>query len=379
MDREQHLKQDASEHYAVFHMASAAFESGVGPGEAPDLLWRNFESYLAGIQWRMEDFESTYPEYHRNVESQIPRFVDRLIGAFPGSSFSFAIDEARYRNAGIKADFSVQISSEDNPRLVSLKNYIGSGGILRPQVSSGTLFSFAAGFVFERAGVGTFVDPRPAGGIFAARNGDVRNAVLSYLDLDALRDPLQELQDLSGYVKQELLKPEYHFYDQDAVKVVVEHVARFGRAAILAVFDILGPNVVRAKFLERAGLFGDEDVLYFDSNSFVDSITQPTFHDLRVLLNHPDTDFRVEPRGAGLSFTFYRAGSTLLQVSVPLTVNTNGAWHRPRERYDGAQAVNDVGILTMLKWGELRPRKSRQIDTSTNTYLDLRSAGIFEV
>lgn len=379
MDRDQHITQDAAEHYAVYVMADTAFRLGVATTSQCEELWDSFRAYLSGSGWTIADFTEKYPKYKKNVDSQVPRFIDRLSSFFPASTFSFVIDEAAFRNRGLKADFVLEISNQETPHFISLKNYIGAGGIQRPQVSSGTLFSFASGFVFERVGVGTFVDPRTPGAKFAARNKRVRDAVLESMELSALIDPLQELQDLSRYVKDQLLTPELEMYDGSRVKEVVAVVSKSGREAILEVFRQLGPEVVRTKFLERAGLDGTEEVLYFDSSKFLDSLTQPGYRDLRLAINHPQTEFHVSARGKGLRFEFLRDGASLLAVSVPLTVNTNGAWFRPKQRFEGTQMVKDVRGEVELVWGQRRPKKSKQIDTSTNTYLDLRRAGVLAI
>jgi hypothetical protein len=146
---------------------------------------------------------------------------------------------------------------------------------------------------------------------------------------------------------------------------------------LLSIFDTLGPEKVKLKFLERANLRGAEHILYFDSANSVDSITSEKFAELYKLLNSPETILSVSARGQSLVFDFVHNGNVLLSNQVPLTVNTNGAWHRPNEKYSGTQEKLDKGVLVHLEYGEIRPRKSKEIATSTNLYMDLASAQVF--
>jgi len=376
MDREQHITQDAAEHYATFVMARTAEVLGVAAGAHSEQIWNVFTDYLSARNWSLPDFEEHYPQYKINVDAQVPHFVERLATRFPGSALEFAIDEARFRVQGLKADLTVSVNPPGVKRYVSLKNYVGGGGIQRPQVSSGTFLSFACGFVFERSGVGRYVDPRD-GSSFAGSSRTDREAVLRHGGRPAFIAPLQQLDDLQQYVRSELLTIRFH--DEDKVREVIAHIVPLGQRAMLDVFELLGYDVVREKFLQRAGLDGTEDVLFFDEVNFVDSITNPRYDALRAAVNDRATAFSIQPVGQSLRFQFTREDATrVLAVDVPLTVNTNGAWHRPRVRYIGTQEKNDKGRIVHLEWGEIRPRKSREIATSTNTYVNLKATGIFD-
>ena len=377
MDREQHITQDAAEHYAVFLMAATAEQNGWASGESSTALWESFLGYLSERGWSLEnDFARKYPAYKRNVDKQIPDFVNRLHTKFQTANFDFQIDEARFRNLGLKADFTVDVSDRDEPFMVSLKNYVGAGGITRPQVSSGTFLSFAAGFVFERVGVGTYADPRTVGGKFYGSSKVQRNDVLKFENRQTLIAPLEDLENLQQTVRDQLLS--LRFYDKSKIRAVIEHIVPLGQEAIVGVFEEIGLTKVREKFLERVGLDGKEEILFFDENNSIDSITNPKYHALIEAVNSPESNFEVIPVGQSLRFQFTKDAKNILKVDVPLTINTNGAWHRPKEKYEGTQIKNDKGHEVELVWGEIRPYKSREIATSTNTYVNLLATGIFD-
>lgn len=376
MDRHQHITQDAAEHYAVYVMAKYAEDYGLAEKGSSEIHWEGFLSYLKNHAWSFQrDFATHYPAYKINVDSQIPLFLERLRKHLNPKQLKFTIDEAHFRNLGKKADFTITIDDSPAPYFVSLKNYIGSSGITRPQVSAGTFLSFACGFVFDRNGVGTYDDPRFENGRFQGSNQKDRNAVLAHLGLQALASPLQTLEDLQGFVRSELLTIDD--YDQSAVKKVVATIVPQGQEAILEIFSKLGKETVRAKFLERIGLDGTEELLYFDNSNSLDSITNLKFHNLVASINNPNTVFSVTPVGQSLRFSYKLGQDVVLQADVPLTVNTNGAWYRPKDKFSGTQIYSDKGHAVALRWGQLRPHKSKEIATSTNLYVDLKATGIF--
>jgi hypothetical protein len=381
MDDDQHSIQDSCEAYSAYVMQRTSEDLGVASKRQSYELWEAFEAYLENCGLDLVAFEqSEFGKYKRNADLQIPLFVERLSGHFAGATLDFALDEAAMRSAGLKGDVWIEVSALDTPISLSLKNYIGAGGITRPQVSSGTYLSFACGFVFDRVGVGKYEDPRPEAPApaFQGSNTDVRNAILDYEGRSELIPFLEHLEELNADMREELLSPECEMYDAARVRSVVERIAQPGIATVLGVFDALGIERVREKFLARIGMEGKEEALFFDAERYVDSITNPRYHDLRESLNAEETVFTVTPHGQGIRFEFSdRRGKDLLRTEVPFTVNTNGAWYRPRERYSGLREYDDKGHLVMLKWGQRRPYKSREIATSTNTYLNLARTGIF--
>ena len=80
-------------------------------------------------------------------------------------------------------------------------------------------------------------------------------------------------------------------------------------------------------------------------------------------------------RGKGIGFDFVLEGETLVQVDVPFTINKNGAWISGTP-YDGVRFHAKEGID--LAYGQRRPKKSKELATSINTYVNFGAAGIFE-
>lgn len=383
METGQHTIQDSCEAYAVYVMQKTAEDLGKATTTSSHQRWAEFVDYLVKSKLTLDDFTTgEFAKYKRNVDLQVPLFVERLVDHYNGSTFVFENVEAAARNDGMKADVHVHVSGRSTPVPLSIKNYIGSGGITRPQVSSGTFLSFACGFVFDRIGVGKYEDRRPSADrpFFMGSNAADREAVLESEGRPEFSKMLAHLVELNDAMRADLLGDDCVMYNQARVRAAVNHCADAGIATTLAIFDRLGNDRVREKFLARIGMDGKEEALFFDSEQYVDSITRPRYHQLRDKLNSPRTQFAYRKHKQGIRFEFTdETGKVLLGTDVPLTINTNGAWHRPDKKkpYEGKRIKNDKGHDVELEWGERRPYKSRELATSTNTYLNLQKTGIF--
>ena len=71
-------------------------------------------------------------------------------------------------------------------------------------------------------------------------------------------------------------------------------------------------------------------------------------------------------------FTFAANGKRVLPVSVPFTINTNGAWVSLKAPAEGVMKDGRI----MLPGA--RRRKAAELATSINTYVDLAKTGIFD-
>ena len=79
-------------------------------------------------------------------------------------------------------------------------------------------------------------------------------------------------------------------------------------------------------------------------------------------------------RGQGLGIEFVHENVVVLKAQVPFTINKNGAWISGTP-YAGVRLHHKEGVE--LAFGQRRPKKSRELATSVNTYLDLQPTGIF--
>ncbi len=382
LDNDQHSIQDSNEAYAVYVAQVTAEDLGVATERSSRERYAEFATYLHNCGLSLDEWEhGLYGKYKANVDTQVPKFVARLADTYHESTFDFELREKEERIEGNKADMIVKVSGLEAAHRVSVKNYIGAGGILKPQVSSGTFLSFACEFVFDRVGVGVYTDPRDSAlfdgnPTFRGSNNTQRNAVLEFERREEFIEPLMFLDRCQQEMRAELLGPDCEFYDAVRVRSVVERIAQPAIESVLHIFGLLGEDKVRWKFLAKIGMDGKEEALFFDSHRVVDSITNPRYHELRAWLNAETTAFSFFQHRQNIRFEF-TDGVQTFKTDVPFTINTNGAWYRPKQHYEGSVTYDDKGHDVDLFWGQRRPYKSREIATSTNTYVDLSKTGIF--
>ena len=79
-----------------------------------------------------------------------------------------------------------------------------------------------------------------------------------------------------------------------------------------------------------------------------------------------------------IRFEFKSGSEIILEIDIPFTLNSNGCWYKgdnAGDVYEGKRFHKKEGIELM--WGERRPKKSKEISTSVNTYVDFKKAGLF--
>ena len=77
--------------------------------------------------------------------------------------------------------------------------------------------------------------------------------------------------------------------------------------------------------------------------------------------------------GQSLRFQFSDDLGDILTIDVPFTLQKNGAWFLPKSgAYEGYKYHKKE--KTNLLWGQRRPKKSKEIATSINTYMLLGKA-----
>ncbi len=218
MDRDQHVVQDAGEHYAVFLMQLEAERLGRAIETSSNRLEEAFLEYLKDGGVSHSSFEGgKYKQYKDNADLQLPHFVERLTLRFPRHRFGFHNVEKEYRNLGMKADFLITSSELESPIAVSLKNYLGPSGILRPQVAAGTFLSFTLSFLFERVGVGTYRRPDSGSESFRGSDIDGRDHAMAAIGKEDLIPLIHDLDQLQAAMREEFLGPECEMYDKDRV------------------------------------------------------------------------------------------------------------------------------------------------------------------
>jgi hypothetical protein len=370
-DREDHHVQDAAEAYLVWQLQLAAESKGVAlSGSAADLK-KSFDSYL-DIRGARIHFERS--DYKENIDAVANKFVKDLAKQFPGQQFDFVNVEKEYRDLKKKGDVEVRFSGREAIS-ISVKNY--KNGYKRIQLCSGTWNSFLNNFLFVSDGVGMFVDPTN-GQRFSGSDRNRRDSLIAHLGLEPLAPVYKFIDDTNDAIRafyaddprarmwQDIAdqwKVDCDFYGSNAANRLAEALSEVDAAK------------VKQRLLVMAGLTFEEELLLIGKGKYLCSLVSDRYRQLLKSVNHPETTVQHRVNGQSLKFTISTdSGEELIEIEVPFTLQKNGAWHLPKEPYKGKQLHPKEGIA--LAFGERRPKKSRELATSTNTYLDLGRAGL---
>jgi hypothetical protein len=372
MRDEEHHVQDALELYAVAFLQRLAEERGLAISHDWEMKYRDFADYANARGFEVEDFDTgRWSAYKAAYDLHLPVFFDRLVDKFPVESFDFINVEVANRNAQRKGDFLI-VMSGGTELSVSLKNY--RGGALRPQLNSGTYNSFILNFLFDSPGVGTFLDPE-AGTPFRSSPAAVRDAALESSGYGAIVPLMRRMDDVNIAVRARFIDtPEFEYLDEAIFDKARKESGVAGAAAALEILSSIDPARLKARALKMTGMDGAEEMLLMDPVRFADTITNERFRLLRDSLQDRTTTMRIGIRGQGIGFDFVNDRRVLLQVDVPFSINKNGAWISG-DYYAGARW--HAKEMAQLAHGQRRPRKSRELATSINTYVNFGETGIF--
>jgi len=369
MKQIEHYIQDACELLAVAHMQERAEQLGLSTAQSSRERRLEFDEYVLERGLKNSDFDA-YPQYVANIERHIATFVDRLASQTKARRLSFVCTERESRNNSMKGDFAITIDNSKT-RSVSLKNYRNS--ISRPQVSAGTFNSFALSFLLVPApGVGMYYQPGD-NSQFRGSNRSDRERALRRLGKEWATVYLNELDLLNDEIKQKFVySSEFEYLDEQRFDTERKRVGATGAKIVFDLLMNIPLENVRKQIVDRIGFSGKEEQLLFDPARYTDSITVPQFRNL-IEGVRSTAEFGFGIRGQGIAFEFTSSDQPLLSIHVPFTINKNGAWIS--ETYEGLRHHAKEGMK--LASGQRRPKKSKELATSVNTYVDLESTGIF--
>lgn len=375
MNPAEHKYQDACEKLAVAVAQRTAEEINVASVADSQKKFEAFEKYCNDRHVSSSD-RKKYDIYRKNVDLHIPGFVIEVAQRFRGEKLQFIDVEKESRDEKLKGDFVVEVGKSQQFS-ISLKNYKGS--IRRAQVCSGTFLSFANNFVFEPAGIGSFVDPRAQDRTFRGNDSAARSDALEFLGLGRFKDDFEECERINSEIRQRFIDgPEFEFLDDKKEQILDQARKTTGERGIAVALRILGGlprEHVHRRILKMTGFDGAEDMLFFDPKERLDSLTHSGLREFLERIQSEDCQTVWRKNKQAIQFETKSAGETLFTVAVPFTINKNGAWisdpdfginkYHPKEK-------------THLSYRQRRPKKSREFSTSTNTYLDLNKTSIFQ-
>lgn len=376
MKAQDHHAQDALERKAAAILASITERRGLLHHTAPRpaALYSDYLAHLAARRLTEQIVATQYRIYGDNLDTYLPLFLNELTASHPTSTFSFIHMATQGRLALSKADILIVIHHDNGETTripLSLKNY--RTNITRIQVGSGTYQSWLLAFYLDRASVGSWHHPSN-GSRMSSQNkqfGTWRDAALTLGGNDKAVPLFRQLDTLNTSMRRKFLDDEQHrHYQPDTVDAERKNTGTAGAAIAKQLLDLADPTRVRTRLLEAIGFDGTDEILIMGPDGWAHTLTDTAFRRFVHAIRNADLTYRT----AGQTLTLQLTGTSNLTIAVPFTINTNGAWYRDGEPYEGARwHAKEARNLT---WGERRPKKSREIATSINTYLDLNGTGV---
>lgn len=363
-------------------------------------LAQNLENNGATLRTPVSTFKSIYEEYVRGLQpnfgpSDYKKFVAAMTLRRPlcelaaesmcssimsednEGDTSFDIvpmnKDGLKEGVGQKSDINIDTYHSDNlvdTREISLKLYKGKNkkGSMLTQVASGTYLSTLCGLGFDVTGRGKFATPD--GSEFQSKKSNMsvikRHFANSYGDnTENFLDQILEITNKTHGLRNHQTKP----VNIDAIRKGI------GKSAISPFVSLLtevnSGGSLKQRVLDRTGLKMSSSkemvAVCFDSKGkpqVFNSIGNDKFHSRVAKLNSDESTLKIAKSGQGVGFSFVDSNDeTLLFFSMPLTININGAWAN-KDRYDKLDKCH-------YKKGQLRVTKSKQLDTSTNVWVDI--------
>ena len=363
--------QDAAEAYIVYCLQDLAVKNNTALTDSAEDKKKIFNIYCydRGIE---SDFNKSV--YKENIDAVVDKFYSDLIKEYPNKKFDFVDVEKEFRDKKLKGDFIIQF--EDGSYVsFSLKNY--KKGVNRIQLCSGTWHSFLNNFLFKSAGVGTFIDPYTQK-VFQGCDYEYRDSLIGQLGYSNLKDVYNFFDNVNKTIK------DYYAYGEKANQWSnvssqwKSDCKSYGLEAANKVIDALkgiNNSQVKSRIIQMAGLTDAEEILLIGKGKYISSLFNKKYRDILKRVNSDDCVVEYATKRKNILFTLKDNNGIIVTVEVPFTLQKNGAWYLPKKKYSGTEYHEKEKVN--LVYGQRRPKKSKEIATSINTYLNLKKAGVY--
>jgi len=364
-----HFMQDAAEAYIVFKLQELAMENDAALTDSVD---EKFTAFLDYCQER--DIAQSFANsvYKANIDAIVDDFFQDIVFKFPGRKFDVVDVEKDFRDLKLKGDFILYFGENDYVSF-SLKNY--KNGFDRIQLCSGTWNSFLNNFLFESAGVGMFINPITKER-FKGSDRAVRDQLVKQIGFAPLMPIYGMFDDILDDVRTfYVTSEEANMWDNVATRWKSD-CAKYGQQAAQSIVDALNNlsnDQIKQRIIQMAGLTYQEEILLVGKGKYCCSLFNDKYAEILRRVNSEESVVEYKVNGKGVLFTI-TDGTDIVSIEVPFTLQKNGAWNLCGEAYDGT--VYHKKEKVNLAYGQRRPKKSKEIATSINTYLDLKKAGV---
>ena len=365
-----HYIQDCAEIYLAARLQEEAEKHGVAISHCSAAQEGQWTEYATNRNVLSKFLGS---KYKKNVDATVADLTLDIIKKYPGRKFYFTCVDAEFRNKNLKGDLLITFDNCEQIS-ISVKNY--KNGYDSLQVCSGTFNSTLVNFLFENTNCtpGTYIgtdNKKFKGSKRSVRDRYVKEIAPQLLpffwELDTINDDIR-----SFYINSH----EAEHWENVSTKWK-EDCTSIGTQVATTIKEALTQidnKLVLKRLLKQTGIVGDEHLLCIGKGEYLLSLTNEKYETLKNRLAHANhVDIRVS--GQSLFYDICDLDGIILTINQPCTLQKNGAWHALNEdKFDGLREKNDKGKKVLLKWGQRRPAKSKELATSTNTYLRIKQA-----
>lgn len=364
-----HNIQDDAEIYFVYLLQSISEKRGIAHTNSSTEMLKELVSMLKYHKLTDKKFYGSV--YAANAKLATESFFDALVKNYPSAkTFDFRCVETEFRNKSMKGDFVIIIDKNEEIS-VSLKNYKKPLGDI--QTCSGTWNSFLINFLLDSVGPGNYVNPIN-GEVVNSRKAETIYEILNELGYTKVVDALMTIKNLNGHIRNKYLNDDKYLMWNDTKNEWKRDCEVLSLQAIdvtLGALQSIPQDVLKKRMLKSSGLDGKEELLMIGKHgTWMCSITNESYKNLLRKVRESELVF--EKVGKSIRFYFQTKSQEILSIDVPFTLQKNGAWYCPKEIYEGRQLKENEDVK--LLWGERRPKKSRELSTSINSWVRLKNA-----
>lgn len=366
------LQQNAGEFYFTY-MAQTTIDLYSSVVSKNSIALKNeFEDYIRINN--VKSFDSSV--YKSNIDNNINDIVSKWISKF-GNNISISNCMKTGRAEQKKADMVLHTSNNDIG--ISLKVYKGDkiGDI---QVNSGTWTTAILNMIFDSPALGSWSFDNKT---FTSKGKKNLNTIHESINKwsDNLRidsTPFINVIDNAIYRNNAIKERFVYSSDTDILtdairKEFSERCEIDGHAQIvdmMAALNVIPEEYIRRRFLKIVGFDADngEELLCIWNKEYTDSITNNKFKILKNRLNSHGMNIIVKKHMKNIRLEAIDTAGEILIVDIPFTINKNGAWHdEPVARWC-SKSKSEIQAY------HRRPGKAKEMNTSTNTWIRLKSA-----
>lgn len=367
--RDDHYIQDAAEVYWVYIVQKELDSRGLTHLGTVEERETEFNEYCSE-----RDIVELFNEskYKKNMDCALKIFVDKLVDKYPDKKMDVIDVETDYRNKGLKADFVISFNDDTPDKPLSLKNYIKGWSSI--QLSSGTFHSFANSFLLDKeGGPGKYKHSETNEIYHAQNNPEKRNSDYLHRGYDpSIIDKMNELDDLLKLVKDLFLhNPDTRIFNNQLWKAKCKELGELGISIVCDMLSNMDNMILKQKFCEKADLCHKEDLLLIGPNGdMMCSLFNETYKNLLQRCMNERSVFSYKKHCKNLRMILSDEEGEIIHIDIPFTLQKNGAWYLPKQRYEGSILHQKEGV--QLEYGERRPKKSKELNTSTNTWFRIK-------